>query len=1084
MRRWSYRLLAVAVLTAVAASAHAESWLDVAVVSMSTPDTARLTGRHLCLTDGDTISCEGPSPYMTTLGLIGVGNTNPNATLDVYGTVSATNFIGDGSGLTGIASGAADRITSGTTQFVTISNTGYVSLTQAGTNTGWFSPYTGLVTLGVSATGRISGSSGYFYGNVGIGTGSPVAPLSINTVASSTFIIANGGSELLKVYSNNAGNNALYLSGKNALQSSGNQLIFGNDAATSTLYFYAGGTQRMVANATGVGIGVSAPSPMASLQVSGSFIVSTSAQTTTPTLFAGTDGKVGIGTSAPGAKLNVVDGSASLPLLLNDGGYIYSFGQGSALTNTFTFRGQVGRSQISYPTANALVFMNGSAERVRFTKDGTVGILTNAPSATLDVNGTISASDAIQVGSSSLTCTSGIPGAIRHHSGDLQYCNGTAWTTVGNGTVSGTGAANHIAYWSGSNVLTHDANQLYWDASNNRLGIGTGSPQAMLNVSGGTVLSQNESNWNDIRTETYGNASNFYGGFVIRNARGTRVAPSAVLSGNKLGQLRWYGYGDDSFGSGSGAADIAALAEADFTNASRPTSLVFSTASAGTAAERMRLTSQGYLGIGSASPNARLVLGGAAGGEGGFLIATSTSRTLSFGNVGTGAPGVGSNGMKLQLYGTNAGVMSNNDYAMGIEGGNLWFNTGGSGASGFRWYASSAQRMSLDANGNLQVSGAISASDAIQVGSSSLTCSPSIGGAVRYSSPSIQVCNGGDWVTISGGQAVSNTGAIQFQAGGGSFGGDTSNLHWNNANKALFVSNSLVVNYGIYLGADDLASNYFRFNSGASGYNVMAFANADTEKGRIQYQNSNDSLQFNVNNDERMRITSDGRLGIGTTAPSSTLQVGPAITHSGGIAYQPAVMIRTNIDGTSGLRVQAGSGTSVIAAHRASDSAVVFEVKDNGKVGIGTANPTVSLHVSAEAGGNSGLLMSDIDGDPVLYVRDASSDTLTNGMFSLYGNNGAESIRLYAYPNDDSWLYGNGGTGKLGIGTSSPTMKLHVAGSVAVTNGGMLGVGTSSPTAPLDIAGTGTAMLRLRGPGTGVPSVGTVPRQDLPDILS
>lgn len=58
------------------------------------------------------------------------------------------------------------RIISGTTSMLAISSTGYISLAQAGTNTGWFDPARGLVTIGVSSTGPVSATSGYFSGNV------------------------------------------------------------------------------------------------------------------------------------------------------------------------------------------------------------------------------------------------------------------------------------------------------------------------------------------------------------------------------------------------------------------------------------------------------------------------------------------------------------------------------------------------------------------------------------------------------------------------------------------------------------------------------------------------------------------------------------------------------------------------------------------------------------------------------------------------------------------------------------------------------------------------------------------------------
>ena len=51
-------------------------------------------------------------------------------------------------------------------------------------------------------------------------------------------------------------------------------------------------------------LGVGTTSPTATLQVSGSFIVSTSTQTTTPSLYVGTNGNVGFGTAGPIFKID------------------------------------------------------------------------------------------------------------------------------------------------------------------------------------------------------------------------------------------------------------------------------------------------------------------------------------------------------------------------------------------------------------------------------------------------------------------------------------------------------------------------------------------------------------------------------------------------------------------------------------------------------------------------------------------------------------------------------------------------------------------------------------------------------------
>src|SRR5437764_784583 len=77
------------------------------------------------------------SIYITSQNLVGVGTSSPTANLEVSGTISATHFVGDGSGLTGIAA-SGDRIVSGSVNMIAEQTSGTVRIsgTLALSNTG------------------------------------------------------------------------------------------------------------------------------------------------------------------------------------------------------------------------------------------------------------------------------------------------------------------------------------------------------------------------------------------------------------------------------------------------------------------------------------------------------------------------------------------------------------------------------------------------------------------------------------------------------------------------------------------------------------------------------------------------------------------------------------------------------------------------------------------------------------------------------------------------------------------------------------------------------------------------------------
>ncbi|HEX8473075.1 MAG TPA: hypothetical protein VF666_03515, partial [Pyrinomonadaceae bacterium] len=258
----------------------------------------------------------------------------------------------------------------------------------------------------------------------------------------------------------------------------------------------------------------------------------------------------------------------------------------------------------------------------------------------------------------------------------------------------------------------------------------------------------------------------------------------------------------------------------------------------------------------------------------------------------------------------------------------------------------------------------------------------------------------------------------------------------------------------------------------------------DGENGQVT--STNGALTFRTGNvfsgteQEQMRVTPDGRVGIGTDKPEATLDVAGTIRARGGIRFDDGTVLNSAKD-AGALLVNtvdnpqpnvAGTGTTgrltkwLDNAGTLSDS-VITETA-TGNVGIGNTNPTTKLTVSAAAGAELRFAQGSGGITPVLSVISTPSSTTTGAAAVLGAGTGGSSfvfsdnqpfhIVKDTKTNVINNNLGNGTplftmlpTGSVGIGTTSPLSKLHVNGDVrlsATGSGLIFPDGSKMTTAP------------------------------------
>ena len=251
------------------------------------------------------------------------------------------------------------------------------------------------------------------------------------------------------------------------------------------------------------------------------------------------------------------------------------------------------------------------------------------------------------------------------------------------------------------------------------------------------------------------------------------------------------------------------------------------------------------------------------------------------------------------------------------------------------------------------------------------------------------------------------------------------------------------------------ATNYVWTATGSSGVGNWAPAT-----GGAAPAGSGTELQYRASSSTLGAVTgsgvSGGNVGIGTTTPSTALQVVGTVTATHFVGDGSGI---TGISGalagmTTGYIQDAASSTTL-------ESSPLF--RSGANVGIGTTTPGQVLDVNGTVRilGTSTLNL----GNDNKATIGASATTTPDMVFST---NSTERARI---------LNSNG---NFGIGATAPASKLGVNGGVSIgatysgtnaapSNGlivqGNVGIGTSSTLAPLQVFSNGSAGVRI-GPGT------------------
>ena len=224
-------------------------------------------------------------------------------------------------------------------------------------------------------------------------------------------------------------------------------------------------------------------------------------------------------------------------------------------------------------------------------------------------------------------------------------------------------------------------------------------------------------------------------------------------------------------------------------------------------------------------------------------------------------------------------------------------------------------------------------------------------------------------------------------------------------------------------GASNESSNVF-FGDGASN-----------TSGAIRYLHSTDAMRFDVFGSEQMRLDKFARLSIGTTVANSGRIVHAHNSTTNSNAYFHSTNGSTGTANTDGCVMGMGNANHAYfwnyengQIQFATNGTARMTIDAGGRVGLGTASPVnigagyEGLTINASTAGTLYLQGSGTSGGRIL----ANGSDLFIGAVQSSGS----TIIQRAHGSYETARFDS--NGRLGLGTSSPSYELHVAGAGTV----------------------------------------------------